>query len=99
MPQSVQGSRRLRMPTFRRPWRAIVRRCARAALAAWVLNFFVVTADAGAAMKLLLICFLGMIATVFGIVYFDGFVKHGFQAGFALVVVLTGFFFMNGQID
>jgi len=36
---------------------------------------------------------------LFGIVYFDGFVKHGFQAGFALVVVLTGFFFMNGQID
>ena len=46
MPQSMPGGRRLRMPTFRRPWKAIVRRCARAVLAAWVLNFFAATADA-----------------------------------------------------
>jgi len=53
----------------------------------------------GAAMKLLLLCLLGMIVTIFGIVYYEGFTKYCFQGAFALLMVVVAFFLISGQLD
>lgn len=49
--------------------------------------------------KVLLLCFFGLIAVVFGIVVFDGFIKYCLQMALIPLLVVSGVLLITGYFD